>query len=79
MRVQTKFVSKKTKIFTSQLFNGLILYGLLVGYCDVLIKWTRHPFNAEDPLASKLCKAKFLQIQTFKKHAHLHLGWPEGE
>ncbi len=50
-----------------------------MGYCDVLIKWTRHPFNAEDPLASKLCKAKFLQIQTLEKHAHLHLGWPEGE
>ncbi len=39
--------------------------------------WTRHPFTAEDPLVSKWCNAKFLQI--WWRNTHLHFGWPESE
>ncbi len=31
------------------------------------LSFWRHPFNAEDPLVSKWCNAKFLQIQQKKK------------
>ncbi len=55
--------------------------GLLVDYCDVLIRcltsFWRHPFSAEDPLVSKWCNAKFLQTKSVLKQTHLHLGWPE--
>ncbi len=42
----------------------LDLCGLLVDYHVLLTAWSfwRHPFTAENPLMSKWCKAKFLQI-----------------
>ncbi len=38
-----------------------------------------HPFTAEDPLVSKLYKAKFLQICSDEEKKNLHLGLSEGE
>ncbi len=42
------------------------------------LSFRRHPFTADDPLVSKLCNAKFLQICSGEQ-THVHLGWPEGE
>ncbi len=55
------------QIFSSQDFNSLESCGLLVDFCDVFnelfgLSFWRHPFTAKDPLVSKRCNAKFLQI-----------------
>ncbi len=64
------------QLFTSQDVNWwLESCGLLVYYCNVFIQlyklslW-RHPFTAEDPLVSKWCNAKFLQIWSNLKLVH---------
>ncbi len=57
--------------------------GLVVDYCDVFIScldsFWRHPFTAEDPLKSKWCDAKFLQIgsdeETNSSTSYLAWGW----
>ncbi len=47
--------------------DGLEWRGLPVDYCDIFyqlfgLSFWRHPFTVEDPLVSKWCNAKFLQI-----------------
>ncbi len=70
---------KNTQFFTSKntLVDGLELCELLVSYFDVSIRcldsfWW-HPFTAEDPLVSKLCNAKFLQICSDEETNSSHL------
>ncbi len=71
-----------TLLFTSQNSNwwtGVtwIICGLWWCFYQLLgFSFWRHPFTAKDPLLSKLCNAKFLQM---KKQTHLHLGCPEAE
>ncbi len=43
------------------------------------LSFWRHPFTAEDPLASKWCNANFSKSILMKKQTHLHLEWPEGK
>ncbi len=80
-------------LFTSQDVNwwtGVmwISFGLLWCFKKLFgLSFWRHPFNAEDPLVSKRCNAKFLQIlkQNFiqisskilqiQKQINLQLGW----
>ncbi len=56
--------------------NELIVWNH-VDYCDVFIWW--HPFTAEDPLVSKWCNAKFLQIcsheETNSSTSWMAWGW----
>ncbi len=52
-------------VFSLHKTDGLDLCELLGDYCDVFISFLdsdSDPFNAEDPLVSKWCNAKFLQI-----------------
>ncbi len=43
----------------------------------VRLSFWQHPIIAEDPLFSKWCNAKFLQIcSNEKKKIQLHFGWP---
>ncbi len=66
---------KHTQLFTSQDINwwtGVVWITCVLWCLYELFRLSfwRHPFTAEDPLVSKWCNLKFLQI---------HLGWPEGE
>ncbi len=67
------FVSYKCTAFTSQDINwwtGLIWItcGLLWCFYQLFgLSFWRHPFTAEDPLVSKWCITKFIQICSNKK------------
>ncbi len=58
---------KHSFLIHKTLIVGLYWCGLLVDYCDVFnqlfeLSFWRHPFTAEDPLLSKWCNTKLLQI-----------------
>ncbi len=70
------------QLFTAQNFNwwtGVvwITCGLLWCFYQLFgLSFWRHPFTAEDPVVSKWCNAKFLQICSDKSN---DLGWPKDE
>ncbi len=55
------------------------LWIIVMFLSGVGLSFWRHPFTAEDPLESKWCIAKFLQIFTDKKKTHQHFGWHQDE
>ncbi len=66
------------------LSDGLELCGLLAGYCDVFnqlfgLSFWQHPFTAEDPLLSKWCHAKFIQICSHEETNSSTSNKPEGK
>ncbi len=54
------------------------LWIILMLLSAVGLSFWRHPFIAEDPLVSKWCNAKFLQICS-DQETNKYLGWPEAE
>ncbi len=65
-----------TQLFASQYIDGVMWINLVD--CDVFIScldsFWRHPFTAEDPLVSKWCNAKFLQI-CYDEETNLSTSW----
>ncbi len=59
------FLTNMQLLFHKMLIDGLEWCGLVVDYCDYQLfglSFWRHPFTAQDPLMSKWCDTKCLQI-----------------
>ncbi len=70
---------KNTQLFTSQDINWWTRVIVWCFYQLFELSFWRHPFTAEDPLVSKWCNAKFLQMcfdeQTNSSKSWMAWGW----
>ncbi len=73
MDLLQKYKRKQKQRFASQYIN--VWTGVYLCFYQLFeLSFWRHPFTADNPLVSKWCNAKFIQICYYEETNKVHLG-----